>query len=116
MSNDIVHWIKFFLSATIETANKGKITFQGILKLRQEMDAIIPGYGKRAENLRKLLDRLYNRSVVTANQAASLLNISHQTASSLIKKMMEDGILEEYTGYQRNRVFIFKRYLQLFID
>jgi len=34
----------------------------------------------------------------------SLLN---QTASSLINKMMEDGILEEYTGYQRNRVFIF---------
>lgn len=49
-SNDIAQWVKFFLSAVIETANKGKLTFQEILALRQEMDALIVGMARRAEN------------------------------------------------------------------
>lgn len=115
-SSDILHWIKFFLSAVIETANKGKQTFQGILTLRHEMDALVLGYGKRAENAQALLNRLYNRPAITANETAALLEVSHQAASALLKRLVEDGVLHEITGYQRNRVFIFGRYLALFYD
>lgn len=113
-SNDIVHWVKFFLSAVIEIANKGKLTFQAILTLRHEMDALVLGYGKRAENAQALLNRLYNRPAITANDTAALLDVSHQAASALLKKLVEDSVLVEITGYQRNRVFIFSRYLRLF--
>lgn len=115
-SNDMVHWVKFFLSAVIETANKGKLTFQAILTLRHELDGLVPGYGKRAENAQALINRLYNRPAITANDTAALLDVSHQAASALLKKMVEDGVLHEVTGYQRNRVFIFSRYLRLFYD
>ena len=115
-SNDILHWVKFFLSAVIETANKGKQTFKGILKLRQEMDALILTYGKRAENAQRLLKRLYSKPAITANETAKFLEISHQAASSLLKKLIEDEVLREVTGYQRNRLFFFNRYLQLFND
>jgi Fic family protein len=114
VSNDIIHWIKFFLSAVIETAGKGKQTFEGILALRQEMDQLAFGYGKRAENVQTLLKHLYRRPAITAIQASELLDVSHQTASALLNKMREDGMLEEITGYQRNRVFVFVRYLGLF--
>ncbi len=113
-SNDLLHWVKFFLSAIIETAGKGKQTFEGILSLRREVDAQILSYGKRAENAQILLKRLYRRPAVTAMQAAEILDVSHQSASALLKKMTEDDILDEITGYQRNRVFVFTRYLQLF--
>lgn len=115
-SNDITHWIRFFLSAVIETAGKGKETFISILALRHEMDTLIFGYGKRAENAQLLLKRLYSRPAIMANDASELLGISHQAASSLLKKMVNDGILEEVTGYQRNRVYFFHRYLRLFSD
>ncbi|MGO4999770.1 Fic family protein [Oceanisphaera sp. W20_SRM_FM3] len=115
-SNDIIHWVKFFLSAVIETAGKGKETFQSILALRQEMDTLIFGYGKRAENAQVLLKRLYSRPSISANDAAELLGISHQAASALLNKMVEDNVLDEVTGYQRNRIFFFNRYLTLFID
>lgn len=115
-SNDITHWIRFFLSAVIETAGKGKETFISILALRHEMDTLIFGYGKRAENAQLLLKRLYSRPAIMANDASELLGISHQAASSLLKKMVDDGILEEVTGYQRNRVYFFHRYLRLFSD
>lgn len=114
VSNDMLHWVKFFLSAVIETAGKGKRTFEGILALRQEMDRLAFGYGKRAENVQALLRHLYRRPAVTAGQASEILEVTHQTASSLLNKMVEDGMLSEITGYQRNRIFVFTRYLQLF--
>lgn len=114
VSNDLLHWVKFFLSAVIETASKGKQTFEGILALRHEVDAQAFGYGKRAENVQTLLKHLYRRPAVTAGQASEILGVSHQSASALLNKMAEDGILNEITGYQRNRVFMFTRYLQLF--
>jgi Fic family protein len=98
----------------IETANKGKNTFRGILSLRQEMDARVLSYGRRAENAQLLLKRLYNRPAITANEAATYLQISHQAASALLKALVDDEVLCEATGYQRNRVFLFERYLQLF--
>lgn len=115
-SNDVSHWVRFFLSAVIETANKGKETFQRILVLRQEIDALTLSYGKRAENAQILMRSLYRRPAITANEAARLLDVSHQAASALLKKMVSDSILTEITGYQRNRVFMFPRYLELFSD
>jgi Fic family protein len=115
-SNDLLHWVRFFLEAVIETANKGKETFQGILTLRQEMDTLVFGYGKRAANAQILLKRLYSRPAIKANDAAELLGVSHQSASALLKKLVSDGVLHEVTGYQRNRIFFFDRYLELFSD
>ncbi|KAE9528288.1 Fic family protein [Testudinibacter aquarius] len=114
ISNDMTHWVKFFLSAVIETASKGKQTFENILALRREIDQRAFAYGKRAENVQLLLRHLYRRPAITVTQASKLIKSSHQTASSLLNKMAEDGILQEITGYQRNRVFMFSRYLDLF--
>lgn len=114
VSHDMLHWVKFFLSAVIETAGKGKRTFEAILALRQEMDAMAFGYGKRAENVQTLLRHLYRRPALTATQASEILGVTHQTASALLKKMVDDAILEEVTGYQRNRIFLFSRYVHLF--
>ena len=116
MSNDIVHWIKFFLTAVVETANKGKTTFQGILQLRQEMDTLILGYGKRAENTQKLIQRLYSRPAISVPETSALLGVSHQAASALIKKLETDNVLQELTGFGRNRVYFFSRYFSLFIN
>lgn len=113
-SNDMIHWIKFFLSAVIETADKGKKTFEAILALRREIDQLVLTYGKRAEKAQLLLLHLYRRPAITAIQASEMLDVSHQTASALLKKMTDDGILQEVTGYQRNRLFVFTRYLDLF--
>ena len=49
-SNDIGHWVRFFLQAVVETAESGKRTFQRILALRQELDAEVIKLGRRAEN------------------------------------------------------------------
>jgi len=113
-SNDLIHWVKFFLSAVIETASKGKETFQSILRLRQEMDTLVLGMGRRAENAQQLLSQLYKRPSTTVHDVSELLGISSTAATNLIKQLQSDGVLREITGYQRNRVYLFERYITLF--
>ncbi len=60
--------------------------------------------------------QLYQEPVTTVNRTATILETTHQTANSLIQKLVDLKILKENTGTSRNRVFVFRRYLDLFMD
>ncbi len=114
VSDDLGHWIRFFLQAVVSTAESGKETFQGILVLRREMDQKMETLGRRAENGRKLISHLYRNPAITAKEASDLLGVRYDAANQLIGALAEMGILVESTGYRRNRIFVFRRYLDLF--
>ncbi len=113
-NNDLAGWIKFFLEAVIETSQSGVQTFQAVLALKQEMDVLIVGFGKKAHNASKLVEFLYQNPITMINDVAEALNISRPTANKLIKEFEVQGIVEEITGYQRNKLFVFKRYLDIY--
>jgi len=115
-SHHLAHWIKFFLVAVIEIAQKGKQTFQNLLHLRIESENKILILGKRTKNAHTLLTFLYGKPVVTVSDIATHIQVAHQTANHLIKDFEKLDILKETTGYQRNRLFVFDQYLKLFID
>lgn len=115
-SNDIGHWVRFFLQAVIETAESGKRTFQRILALRQELDAEIFKLGRRAENARQLILYLYGTPTISVNRAMEVLKIKYVPANGLIASLVDMGILQEVTGFQRNRIFILRRYIDIFRD
>lgn len=115
-SNDIGHWVRFFLQAVVETAESGKRTFQRILSLRHEFDAEIVKLGRRAENAQQLILYLYGTPTITVNKAMELLGINYVPANSLIASLVDMGVLQEITGFQRNRVFILRRYIDIFMD
>ena len=113
-SNNLLHWIKFFLVAVIATAEKGQETFRKILALKNEVDGQIVSLGRRAENARNLLLHLYQKPVINANAVAKLLDLTPRAANALISDMESLGILKEVTGFKRNRLFMFENYLHLF--
>ncbi len=113
-SNDIEHWIKFFLTGVAETAANSKQTFEKIVELRRECEEKILQLGKRAPKGQALLRHLYSQPVMSANQIAARLDITHQSASSLIRTFEKMGILRETTGRKKDRLFIFSEYLRLF--
>ena len=112
--NDLIHWVKFFLEAVISTANSGIDTFQKILSLKQEMDTIVVGFGKKAHNASKLIEYLYQKPIVSISEIVEPLGISKPTANSLIKEFEKKGILVEVTGYERNKLFAFEKYLNIY--
>lgn len=114
-SNDLLHWIKFFLLAVIETSENGKITFEKILVLKNKVDNQIVTLGRKAENAKILINFLYKRPTVTVASAAKALSITNKAANQLLLDLVNLGILLEVTGNKRNRLFLFDEYLRLFI-
>ena len=113
-SNDLGGWVRFFLEAVIETAEKGKTTFHNILKLHINIDNELTKLGKRTDNARKLLMHLYQSPVVNVKQVESILGIKYYSANELIKALVDLNILQETTGFTRNRFFLFKKYIDVF--
>lgn len=112
--NDLAIWIKFFLTAVIETAKNRVITFEKILCLKHKMDMVIVEFGKKSKNAKKLIDFLYQKPIIAIVDIIEPLNISKQTANQLIKDFVSRGILNEVTGFQRNKLFSFEGYLAIF--
>jgi len=115
-TNDPGHWVRFLLTAIRDTAVKGKETFEAILALHSEVEQTTLSLGKKAENARLLLNYLYRRPFVIPNDLADVLNITHQTASSLIRDFEELNILKKWEKVGRNQSYVFGRYLALFLD
>ncbi len=113
-SDDIIHWIKFFLEAMIKTAKNGAKTFVDILTLKKDMDQLVIEFGKKAHNAGKLIEFLYQNPVISVSDVVEPLSVSKQTANLLIKDFEKRGILKEITGHERNKLFIFERYLDAY--
>lgn len=115
-SNDLGHWVRFFLNGVAQTATKGRDTFRQILTLRTQMEQTALGMGRRAATAHQALQFLYQRPVVEAADLQQALGISAPTVHALIRTLAEKHILAEITGQQRGRVWTFKPYLDLFLN
>ena len=115
VKNDLAQWIKFFLIGIIETSDKGITTFKSILKLKEEIeDKKWPELGKKLPTAKQLMKYLYKKPVVNVQEIQYELKVSLPTANSLIADFERLKILNEKTGYKRNREFEFTEYLKLF--
>ena len=62
----------------------------------------------------QLIRYLYTKPIVDASEVAKVLAVNISTANRLIQDFEKLGILNEKTGFKRNRIFIFENYLNLF--
>jgi len=114
--DDLFAWLRFFLVGVQETAGRSIGVFKGILGLKERIEReVMPQFhARRQANAQGLMRSLYQRPVINVKIAKELLSVQTNTASSLIGDFEKFGILEEMTGYKRNRTFVFSHYVQLF--
>ncbi len=113
-SNNLEQWIKFFLTGVVETAKGSQETFKQIIKLRREYEIKILSLGKKAKLASGVLLFLFSQPAVNSKIIMNKFKITFNTANSLLNDLESLKILQEVTGFSRNRLFIAKAYLNLF--
>lgn len=114
--NDLNQWIKFFLVGIIETAEEGTSTLQKIMQIKSSADTKILGFGRRATSANILLQALFDKPIVSIKDVQRITGLTPKAAGDLVNLFIENSILYELTEKQRNRTFVFKDYLDLFIN
>lgn len=103
-------WLKFFLRGVSLTARAATRTAHDIVTMREaHRNAIM----KNAKAL-KLLDSLFQQPMVSPNRIAEIVGCSHPTAVKLARDMEARGWLREMTGFERNRLYRYQPYMELF--
>lgn len=101
-------WILFFLEGITEVADDAVRRAKNLLELRERYRA---GFQKNRATTAKtleLIDGLFRWPVTSVSRAMESLEMSHQGATKYIQNLQTSGVLEEVTGYKRNRLFIAK--------
>ena len=113
--NDIISWIKFFLEAIIETAQIAKDKFKKVVKFTQEMDNIIMDLSVKPENAKKVIETLYDEPVINRKKLCEATEITEGTIKNTINSLVGKNVIIETTGYSRNQIFTFKKYIDIFL-
>lgn len=116
-NNKLDNWIQFFLVGVQETAMTSIDVLKEVISLKGEIEAeVLPRiHNRKISNANQLLLHMYKQPVVQIGQVAALLGIAFGTASALVKDFVRLGILREITETARNRLYVFDRYMKLFM-
>ena len=110
-------WLSFFLHGVIEVSKEATKTARDIIQLREKHRELITAkVGRAAGNGHRVLEYLYDHPIISVPEIRDLIGTTYPTASSLVRRLTETGILHEMTGQTRNRKFIYQRYIDLFQD
>ena len=112
--DDLTQWFKFFLVGVVETAKKSISTFDNILKLQKNVENKLQTLGSRSKNAQTLVNNLFHRPIIGAQKTKELVNLSLPSVYKLLDKMEELEIIEEITGAKRGKLYLFKKYIELF--
>jgi len=116
-TDDIEHWIRFFLTGVLETSKNSRETLEKIIELRQKYENTIEkGMGIKRQKLGKeLLKHLFSQPIVTIRDIEQILSVTFPTASAIAVDFEKLGLFVEKTGRKKDRMFFLNEYLNLFI-
>lgn len=113
--NMLQEWIRFFLQGIIETSQSSIETFQKIIALRDDIERNkLITLGRRQPDGMKLITAMYKQPILYGSQISSLLGKHPSNTNKLIGDLEKLDILTELTGYNRNRMYAFRPYIEIF--
>ena len=81
---------------------------------RNTSESIAENLGYSAGNGHRVLERLYERPIVSVNEVRELTRTTYPAANQLVERLVKIGVLSEMTGQARNRRFRYDAYVRLF--
>jgi Fic family protein len=108
-------WLTFFLRGVTEVAGEATATARRIVELRENHRCLITDvFGRVAASGLKVLEALYSKPIIGVKEVRTLTGMSFPSASDLVKRFVDIGLLTEVTGQARNRRFSYTTYIAIF--
>ena len=112
---DFEEWLAFFLRGVTEVSVEAAETARRILELREaHRREITERFGRAAGNGHRVLERLYEQPIVSVSNLMELLGTTFAGANQIVQRLVEIGVLREFTGQARHRRFRYDAYVRLF--
>lgn len=105
-------WLEFFLDGVAQTANQAFDAAGRIVALFRE-DRERVAAADRAGTALRVHDLLQARPYATQKMISARTGLSHPTVNSCLSDLQVLGIIEEITGRKRERVYAYRRYLDI---
>ena len=112
--NDILSWIKFFLEATIETSKAARTKFEKVVDFTSYMNDLVLNMSVRPENAKLVINCFYNEPTMNRKILMEKTGLKPTALKSVINNLLEKNLIVENTGYSRNQIFTFEKYINLF--
>lgn len=101
-------WLAFFLQGIAESASGAVDEIARLAVLREDQrEAVAASLGHAVPRALRVLDCLLSRPIATVAQIRAITGTSYVAANQLVSRLVDLGILEEVTGFRRNRVFLY---------
>lgn len=113
LKGDYEQWIKFFLEAVYESAKDATETIDKLVALHDKNCVAIEHLGRRAKNVIRVFAYLEVNPIIEIQKTSKDLGIAFNTMSSVVKDLIDIGILEQTSTQSRNRTFVYKDYLEI---
>ncbi len=108
-------WLTFFLRGVGEVSLQAADTARKILLLREDHRQIITEHlGRSAANGMRVLESLYRSPYISVDAVQETIGATYTAANNLVTRLVKHGILHEVTGQKRNRLFLYRDYVDLF--
>ena len=89
--------------------------FRKVVELTMEMDKLIMDLPVKPENAKKVIDLVYDEPILTRNKMVEKTQIKLTTINGVVNSLLERQIIRETTEYNRNQIFAFEKYIDLFL-
>ena len=112
-NNSWESWIKFFLKIIIESSTHTSRIIKNISDLELSDYQNILNKEFVSAPLLKVFELIFRKPFISLPFITKELGLNKQTANVLIAKFLEENILEETTGKQRYRIFVYKKLMEI---
>ncbi len=106
-------WVKFFLQAIIESAEDATAAIDELTSLHNANVTVISKLGRASKNALLVFNHLESNPIIEIGKTSEVLNISFNTVSSAVKRLVDVGILVQTSDSSRNRTFAYEAYLDI---
>ncbi|MBQ3419962.1 MAG: Fic family protein [Erysipelotrichaceae bacterium] len=106
-------WIKFFLTAIIESCDDAIKTIKRLIVVRDNNISKINKSFKANKSIVILFDYLQAHPIIEIGKTAKALNLSFNTVSKAIEKLISINVLVQIDNNSRNRLFVYEEYMNI---